>query len=184
MTDVLTATAKTGVRIRSTNPVFLEILEFLTDEAALLDHDEHNEWIDTLTDDVHYRMPLRETRYRFDGRGFSDDGSYYDDDKAALAMKAKRNTEFQYAYDRDPPPRVKRAVTNLTVFEGDKPGEYKARSYVLLFKNRFDNPTYDILTAEREDIIRRTPQGLKLAKRDIFVDMQVLTTFTWSNVFL
>jgi 3-phenylpropionate/cinnamic acid dioxygenase small subunit len=171
-------------RVRATNPLFLEIQEFLTDEAALLDHDQHLDWLDLLTDDVTYRMPLRETRNRFDGRGFSDSGSYYDDDRLSLGLRARRNTEFQYAYDRDPAPRVRRIVTNLTVEEGDTPEEHIARSYILLMKNRFDTPTYDLLSAEREDVIRSTPDGLRLAKREIFVDMQVLTTFTWVNVFL
>lgn len=187
MTDVLTDPARTptiGARIRSTDPIFLEILELLTDEATLLDHDQYLEWIETLTEDIHYWMPLRETRYRFDGRGFSDGGSYCDDDLAALTMKAKRNAEFKYAYDRDPPPRIRRVVSNLTLFEGGKSDEFVAKSYILALKNRFDNPTYDILTAERVDVIRRTPKGLKLARRAIYVDMQVLSTFTWANVIL
>jgi 3-phenylpropionate/cinnamic acid dioxygenase small subunit len=185
MTDVEASTTGTGrTRIRATDPVFLEILEFLTDEATLLDHDEHLQWLETLTDDINYRMPMRETRYRFDGKGFSDEGYYYDDDRLSLGLRARRNTEFQYAYDRDPAPRIRRLVTNLTVYEGDKPDEYRATSYILLLKNRFDNPTYDLLTAERDDVIRRTPDGLKLAVRDIYVDMQLLSTFTWVNVFL
>lgn len=185
MSNVETATGQnTGARIHATNPAFLEILEFLTDEAALLDHDRDLEWIETLTDDVAYRMPIRETRYRFDGDGFNDEAYYYDDDRLSLGLRARRNTEFQYAYDRDPAPRVRRLVTNLTVYESDKPDEYRANSYILLVKNRFDIPTYDFLTAERQDVIRRTSVGLKLAKRDIYVDMQVLSTFTWTNVFL
>jgi PAH dioxygenase small subunit len=188
MTSVETTTAtktnKDRKRVRATDPAFLEVLEFLTDEAALLDHDEHIEWLEMITDDVAYRMPNRETRYRFDGKGFSDEAFHFNDDRLSLGLRARRNAEFQYAYDRDPAPRIRRFVTNVTVYEGDNPDEYKAVSYILLTKNRFDETTYDMLTAEREDIIRRTPDGLKLASRDVWVDMQVLSSFTWTNVFL
>jgi 3-phenylpropionate/cinnamic acid dioxygenase small subunit len=183
MTSVETTTDQ-RTRIRATDPAFLEVLEFLTDDAALLDHDEHLAWLETLTDDITYRMPNRETRYRFDGPGFSDEAYHFNDDRLSLGLRARRNEEFQYAYDRDPPPRIRRFVSNVTVYAGDNPDEYVARSYILLMKNRFDEPTYDHLTAEREDVIRRTPEGLRLAKREIFVDMQVLSTFTWANVFL
>ena len=53
------------------------IQEFLTDEAELLDHDQHIEWLETLTDDVSYLMPLRETRYRYDGPGVLNEGFYF-----------------------------------------------------------------------------------------------------------
>ena len=183
-TTETTTKAKDRKRIRATDPAFLECLEFLTDEAALLDHDLHIEWLETITDDVTYVMPTRETRYRFDGPGFSTEGFHYHDDRLSLGLRARRNAEFQYAYDRDPPPRIRRFVTNVTVHEGDNPDEYRVTSYILLMKNRFDEPTYDLLTAERQDVVRRTPDGLKLAGREVFVDMQLLSTFTWTNVFL
>ena len=189
MTDVHTKPdtgpgTTSNARIRATDPVFLEILELLAEEAALLDHDKHLEWLEMLTDDVSYRMPIRQTRYRFDGPGFDDNAFYYNDDRLSLGLRARRNTEFEYAYDRDPAPRLRRLVTNLLVFEGDKPDEYKANSYILLLKNRFDHPSYDMLSAERNDVIRRTPEGLKIAEREIFVDMQVLSSLSWVNVFL
>jgi 3-phenylpropionate/cinnamic acid dioxygenase small subunit len=184
MRSAVDTAVSAGRRIRATEEAFQLIQEFLTDEADLLDHDLHLEWMETLTDDVTYRMPLRETRYRFDGTGFVDDGHYWDDDRISLGLRARRNAEFQYAYDREPAPRVRRIVTNLKVREGDNPDEFIAKSYLLVLKNRFDNPTYDMLTAERIDVIRRTPEGMKLAKRDILVDMEVLSTFTWANVFL
>jgi 3-phenylpropionate/cinnamic acid dioxygenase small subunit len=184
-TAVETEVATKGRRVRATEEAFLLIQEFLTDEADLLDHDQHLEWVEMLTDDIQYRMPIRETRYRFDGNGFIENGdTYFNDNRSTLGLKARHNVEFKYAYERDPAPRVRRLVTNLRVHEGDNPDEYIVKSYILMTKNRFDKPTYDILTAERVDIIRQMPDGMKLARRDIFVDMEVLSTYTWDNVFL
>jgi 3-phenylpropionate/cinnamic acid dioxygenase small subunit len=183
MTDVEISTqAKT--RVRATEPAFLEILEFLTEEAAMLDHDQHLEWLELLTDDISYRMPVRETRYRQDGDDGNPGMSYFRDDRWSLGLRARRNVEFEYAYDRDPAPRVRRLVTNLLVWQGDGADEYEAQSYIMLLKNRFNNPSYDLLSAERHDVIRRTPEGLRLARRDIIVDMQLLSTLSWTNVFL
>jgi len=183
--EVATEASSKGRRVRATEEAFLLIQEFLTDEADLLDHDQHLEWVEMLTDDIQYRMPIRETRYRFDGDGFVENGdSYFNDNRLSLGLKARHNVEFKYAYERDPAPRVRRLVTNLRVYEGQHPDEYVVKSYILMTKNRFDSPTYDILTAERVDILRQTPDGMKLARRDIHVDMEVLTTYTWDNVFL
>jgi 3-phenylpropionate/cinnamic acid dioxygenase small subunit len=174
-----------GRRVRATEDAFLLIQEFLTDEADLLDHDEHLEWVEMLTDDVKYRAPLRETRYRFDGDGFVENSDgYFNDNRLSLGLKARHNVEFKYSYERDPAPRIRRFVTNIKVYESETAGEYHVQSYILLTKNRFDRPTYDILTAERVDLIRETPEGMKLARRDIYVDMEMLTTYTWDNVFL
>jgi len=41
--------------------------DFLIDEAALLDDDRHLEWLDCLTEDIVYKMPVRKTVYRRDG---------------------------------------------------------------------------------------------------------------------
>jgi 3-phenylpropionate/cinnamic acid dioxygenase small subunit len=180
------AAAPEGRKIRANEEPFLFIQEFLTDEADLLDNDHYVEWVETmLTDDVHYRMPLRESRYRFDGDGFVPDGvGYFNHDRQNLHMLARHNIEFKYAYERDPAPRIRRFVTNLKVREGENPGEYVAKSSLLVTRNRFDQAYYDLLTAERVDVIRETPDGMKLALRDIYVDMEVLSTYFWDGVLL
>ena len=58
--------------------------------------------------------------------------------------------------------------------EGENAGEYAVTSAIALFRNRFDIPTYDILIAKREDIIRRIDAGLRIAKRTILLDRAAL----------
>jgi len=89
--EVATEASSKGRRVRATEEAFLLIQEFLTDEADLLDHDQHLEWVEMLTDDIQYRMPIRETRYRFDGDGFVENGdSYFNDNRLSLGLKAMR----------------------------------------------------------------------------------------------
>src|SRR3546814_3349340 len=54
----------TGVRLRATDPRYLEILDFLWDEAAILDRDDLAEWRDMLDVNLSYRMPVCLTRNR------------------------------------------------------------------------------------------------------------------------
>jgi 3-phenylpropionate/cinnamic acid dioxygenase small subunit len=185
MTAVETSTGTTTAteRISASDPTYGQILDFLIDEAALLDDDLHNEWLAMMTDDISYRMPVRKTLYRRDGRGFDDLNSHFDDDRMSLALRVRRSVEIPSAYDRDPAPRIRRAITNVVVHKGDNDNEYKATSYIMLLRNRFDAPTYDILTAKREDVLRLTDNGLKLAKRLILVDQSAFGA-PYLNVFM
>jgi hypothetical protein len=55
---------------------------------------------------------------------------------------------------------------------------------MLLLRNRFDAPTYDILSAKREDLIRRSSDGTcKLARRLILLDQTALGA-VFINVFM
>src|SRR5271169_6488388 len=131
-TDILTGT---GARI-SVPGVYGEVLDFLVDEAHLLDTRRELEWLERVAEDVHYYMPIRQTRYRADGDEFMDKGSHYDDDWDALRLRVKRNVEIQNAYDRDPETRVRRLVTNLILHQGESPDEYRATSSILVLRSR------------------------------------------------
>jgi 3-phenylpropionate/cinnamic acid dioxygenase small subunit len=176
--------ATTGARVRASDPIYGDILDFLIDEAALLDDDRHAEWLNRLADDVVYRTPVRKTLYRRDGVGFDGRANHWLDDRQSLAMRVKRALDIPSAFDRDPAPRIKRLVTNLVVRETQTPGEYAAVTYLLLMRNRFDAPSYDMLTAKREDVIRRAGDGtLTLARRLVLLDQAALGA-VYINVFM
>jgi hypothetical protein len=52
--------------------------------------------------------------------------------------------------------------------------QHAVTSSIMVLRNRFNAPNYDLLSAKREDVIRRTDDGLKLASRLILVDQAVL----------
>jgi 3-phenylpropionate/cinnamic acid dioxygenase small subunit len=184
MTTTVEELAKTGARVKASDPIYNDILDFLIDEAALLDDDRHAEWLECVTDDIIYRMPLRKTLYRRDGVGFDERSNHWLDSRRSLALRVQRARDVPSAWDRDPAPRIRRLVTNLLVHETAAVGEYAATTYLLLMRNRFDAPGYDMLTAKREDLIRREPNGaLKLARRLILLDQAALGA-VYINVFM
>lgn len=170
-------------RIKSSNPLYGDILDFLIDEAALLDDDLHKEWLELLTDDIDYKIPLRKNVHRRDGKGFDEVTYHFDDNKASLALRVKRSVEIPSAFDRDPAPRIRRLVSNLALREAGSPGEYAATSYITLLRNRFDNPAYDVLSGKREDLIRITAAGPRLARRLVLLDQTTLGA-SYLNVFM
>jgi 3-phenylpropionate/cinnamic acid dioxygenase small subunit len=182
-TQTIATTTPTGVRVSSSEPLYGEIFDFLIDEADLLDRDLHLDWLELLTTDIHYYMPARKTLYRRDGEGFNPRGSHFDDDKGSLTLRARRNVEIASAYDRDPAPRIRRLVSNVVVREGDTADEYQVVSSILVLRNRYEEMHSDTLSARREDILRRTPEGLRVARRTILVD-QAMVKATWMNVFM
>jgi 3-phenylpropionate/cinnamic acid dioxygenase small subunit len=98
-------------------------------------------------------------------------------------MRVRRTVDLANAYDRDPAPRIRRMVTNFVVHEAAQADEYTATSSILMLRNRFDDPQYDMLSGKREDIIRRTPEGLRLARRVVLLDQAALGA-SWLNVFM
>src|SRR3546814_3972984 len=70
----------TGVRLRATDPRYLEILDFLWDEAAILDRDDLAEWRDMLDVNLSYRMPVCLTRKRASQESYETEAMHYDED--------------------------------------------------------------------------------------------------------
>ena len=65
---------------------------FLFAEAELLDSWRISEWLGFLDPSIRYFVPLRETRMKEDGTGFSKMMAMQDDDLAALETRARRLT--------------------------------------------------------------------------------------------
>src|SRR5437588_5571343 len=96
-------------RVSFADPLYAEVMDFLDEEAALLDRDQQQEWLELVTEDVSYRMPVRKVVHRRDGPGI-DAESVGSADWATLEMVVRRNVVIDSAYDRDPPPRFRRFV--------------------------------------------------------------------------
>jgi 3-phenylpropionate/cinnamic acid dioxygenase small subunit len=82
----------------------------------------------------------------------------------------------RYAYAEDPPSRTRRYISNVRVHETGGPGEYFVTSSALVIRNRWDNPTYDLISVERQDILRATDDSYRLARRTVLLDQVTLGT--------
>jgi 3-phenylpropionate/cinnamic acid dioxygenase small subunit len=81
--------------------------------------------------------------------------------------------ETEYDWSENPPSRTRRFVTNVKVDDVSQE-EIAIRSNLMLYRTRGDSTSYDILTGERKDKLRKSEGDLKIAERQIFLDQTVL----------
>jgi 3-phenylpropionate/cinnamic acid dioxygenase small subunit len=156
-----------------TTQVREEVLEFLHHEAELVDTGRFEAWLDLLTDDVQYRMPVRLTRERGAAPDRSDQMQFFWDDRATLELRVRRlRTDFAWA--EDPPSRTRHFVSNVRIAPGAGPDELEVRSYVLIYRNRGADAAYELLSGERHDVLRRVQGAWRLARRELVVDQAML----------
>lgn len=162
-------------RVHFGEPEHFEIVEFLEDEAYLLDSGKLLDWLGLMAVDLRYQMPVRSTRDLVDGSEFSDGMFMFDETIMTLGIKATRLAATLSAWAEKPPSRTRRHVTNIRVFRlGDN--EYEVTSSLLLLRNRYQEPDYELISARRVDCIRREAGALKIAKRVIYSDQATLGT--------
>jgi biphenyl 2,3-dioxygenase beta subunit len=160
-----------------------EAEEFLFHEASLLDDRRFNEWLDLLTDDIHYWMPIRRTTTAKDvANEFTKpgDGAFFDDDKSMLSLRVQR-LHVGRAWAEDPPSRTRRILGNIRILEinGD---EILLTANFQLYRTRLASEE-DCWIGRREDLLRRVDGELKLARRHLFLEQTVILSQNMSNLF-
>lgn len=76
--------------------------------------------------------------------------------------------------DRRPPSRLRHHITNVRTFACDDDAHLIVESAELLFRSRGDVNEAALVSCGREDLLRLTDQGWKLARRTIHLDESVL----------
>lgn len=163
----------TAVRISSGDARYHEIVNLLHDEAALLDDRHHHEWLELLTDDIIYRVPVRvTTAHTLETSTSTMD--HFSEDMYSLRKRVLR-FDTDHAWAEDPPSRTRRFITNIRAWQQDD-GSFVAQSNLLLFRSRGDVQKPDLLSARRCDVLRQTDEGLRIAERKVWLDESVLRT--------
>jgi ethylbenzene dioxygenase beta subunit len=151
-----------------------EVAEFLYREAELLDSNSLKQWLELLTDDINYEMPLRLTSERGQSDIASQTG-HFSEDRSSLELRVKRlGTDFAWA--ENPPSRTRRFISNIRVEDTSNANEVKAFSYFLLYRSRGSSTQVDLMSGQRQDRLRKLDGSWKLASRLIIVDQAVLGT--------
>ena len=163
-----------GLPLPYGDPAHLAAHQFLVEEAALLDAADYAGWLGLLCEDIRYLMPVRVTTAR--GADFDSlaDMGHFDEDMYALRKRVQR-LATDHAWTEDPPSRTRHFVTNVRTFRYHE-DSLRVESALLLFRSRGDTREADLLSAGRADLLRETPDGLRLARREITVDESVLRT--------
>ena len=160
-----------------------EIEQFLYEEAFLLDERRFPEWLGLFTDDARYWMPTRNTLAKSQPNAHTsvDDElttegelAWFDDSKLTLVARVAR-LQGGIAWAEDPPSRTRRLLSNIHVASGEAEGEFRVRSYFLLHRTRHQIER-EVFVGCRHDVLRRTSDGLRIARRKIVLDDAVLAS--------
>ena len=156
-----------------------EIEDFFFREADLLDEREYDQWLDLLTDDIVYWMPLRKNVSYADRHKditAENDVAWFHDDKDTLRKRVKQiQTGIHWA--DEPISRISHLITNVRLVKpvSSLPEGEKAltKCRFIVYRNRVEDET-DLLVGRREDTLIRVGNGLKIARRKIILDQSVL----------
>jgi 3-phenylpropionate/cinnamic acid dioxygenase small subunit len=161
-----------------------EVHEFLCAEADLLDERRYEEWLDLLTDDISYWVPMRrnvqfghwDTENTRQGR----DMNWFDEGKATLRLRIKQITSGVH-WVEEPSPRVSRMISNVHAIRAtpslEDPEEVSVKYRILIYRNRLEDST-DIFAGKREDVLRKVDGEWKICKRTMLLDQSVLLAAT------
>jgi 3-phenylpropionate/cinnamic acid dioxygenase small subunit len=158
-----------------------DIEDFLYREADLLDQRRFKEWLDLITDDIIYFMPMRrnvkfgqqeERENTRAGEGIS----WFDEDKWTLGKRVEQIlTGVHFA--EEPLSRVCHMVSNVQMLKItpslDEPFEVVVRSRFLIYQNRVEHENYTFV-GKRTDTLRYVDRDWKIARREIILDQNVL----------
>jgi 3-phenylpropionate/cinnamic acid dioxygenase small subunit len=162
-------------RVSAGSPEYWRCVEWLTDEAEALDQNRVVDWLGMLHPEIDYRAPLRTTRERAKGLGFSQEGYHFYENHGSLSLRIER-LSGDYAWAEDPPSRTRRFVTNHHVSTLDGSGDLRVRSNLLLYRERLDETDPQLLVAERVDDLREVDGRLMLVRRRVLLDHATLLT--------
>lgn len=164
---------RTGASLPFGDERHLQAHQWLVDEAWLLDTQAYEAWLELLTEDIHYLMPVRVTTALGAGYDTSPGMAHFDEDKYSLSRRVARFLT-EHAWTEDPPSRLRHHLSNVRTFATEDADHLVVDSATLLFRNRGDVREASLVSAGREDLLRRTPDGWKLARRTIMVDDAVI----------
>ena len=195
MSEVLTAEAAAAAssalpRTDAYYRLKADMEDFLYAEADLLDNRQFRDWLNLLAEDMTYFMPIRrnvkfgqhaQRENTVQGSGIS----WFDEDKWTLTKRVDQIlTGVHYA--EEPLSRVCHMVSNVQVLGAtpslEAPQEVEVRCRFLVYQNRIEYETYTFV-GKRTDLIRKTSDGWKIARREIVLEQNVLLAKNLSTFF-
>ncbi len=151
------------------------IEQFLFAEAELLDERHFEQWLDLLTEDVRYWMPMRRNvklgQQDQEETKEQQEIAWFDEGKATLVQRVQQLSSGQH-WAEEPLSRVCHMVSNVQIGKMDG-SEVSVKCRFLVYRNRLEDDT-DLFIGKREDVLRRVDGGWKIARRKIILDQNVL----------
>jgi 3-phenylpropionate/cinnamic acid dioxygenase small subunit len=156
-----------------------EIEDFFFKEADLLDEREYDEWLELLTEDVVYWMPMRKNvsfKNRDKDITAENDLAWVHDDKETLRKRVKQIQSGIHWAD-EPISRISHLISNIRLVEPisslDEGEKTVTKCRFIVYRNRVEDET-DFLVGRREDTLVRVGGELRVARRKVILDQSVL----------
>ncbi len=157
-----------------------EIEQFLYQEAELLDERQFEDWLDLLTEDIRYWMPMRRNvKFGELDREFTREGqdiNWFDEGKDTLVRRVNQIlTGVHWA--EEPLSRICHSVSNVQVLKAtpsvSQATEVNVKCRFMIYRNRVQTET-DFMVGKREEVLRSVDGQWKIAQRKIILDQNVL----------
>ena len=157
-----------------------EIEQFLYQEAELLDERQFEDWLDLLTEDIRYWMPMRRNvKFGELDREFTREGqdiNWFDEGKDTLVRRVNQIlTGVHWA--EEPLSRICHSVSNVQILKAtpsvSQATEVNVKCRFMIYRNRVQTET-DFLVGKREEVLRSVDGQWKIAQRKIILDQNVL----------
>jgi 3-phenylpropionate/cinnamic acid dioxygenase small subunit len=168
-----------------------EVEDFLASEADILDARRYGAWLLLLTEDIRYWMPMARNVASEDlGREYTlegEDANWIDEGIETLRQRvAQLATGLHWA--EQPPSRTTHMISNLRILASgddlkyDGAQEVKTRCRFMVYRNRLEDEQ-DIFVGKRNDTLRRVDGAWKIARREIYLDQNVMLSKNLSVFF-
>jgi 3-phenylpropionate/cinnamic acid dioxygenase small subunit len=155
---------------------WFSVQSFLVYEARLLDDYQLEPWLDLLTDDIRYWMPLVTNRVGRDiGQEISRYGevAHFDEDKTSLRNRVKRLATGM-AWAETPRSRTRHLISNVEVLQTLAQGALQVRSSFLVYRSHLEHDS-EVFSGWRDDELRPQGDSWRIARRSIVIDQAVVT---------
>jgi 3-phenylpropionate/cinnamic acid dioxygenase small subunit len=154
--------------------LFARVYEHLMDEAALLDTRQFLAWHATLAEDVHYAVYANLVRMQ--GEEGPSGAPLFLENLASLRTRCEQLSTPGMSIADNPPAATRHFVTNVRLRPSEVAGTRRVDSNILVYRSRgSDLPPY-FFSASREDVLRDSPQGLRLLRRVAKCDDAIIGT--------
>jgi 3-phenylpropionate/cinnamic acid dioxygenase small subunit len=144
---------------------------FVLNEAALLDERRYERWLELLTDDFEYLVPMPLVREDPELPAYDERAWVACETKETMALKLLRASS-DYAWADRPAPFTRRFVSNVRAMEyGDG---LLVHSNVLVSRTRRPAPP-SLFSAGRHDVLVPVGTSWRLRHRTVYLDNELTT---------
>ena len=140
--------SKVDLKVRSVHynePLYYEAFGFLQNEASLLDNKLWRDWLNILSENLSYRMPVRTVPLSREPQAEFSNEMYHFYDNYKTIFNESGADVYRFSLGRRSSSRTRRFITNVRVSELED-HKLEVKSYILLMRSQHDIAKYQMLT--------------------------------------